>query len=64
MKEERDIYANPQTLEIPYQGSRPFLNPSVSVDVEIEVVSDTENVLTELGKLFVNACKEKKERES
>ncbi len=52
-------YANPQTLEIPYEneayptGSTLYTN----VDVEIEIDSDEEYVLTELGEMFIKACK-------
>lgn len=54
-------YANSQTLEIPYEhrednfGSTSYTN----IDLEIEIESEEEYILTELGELFIKACKEK-----
>lgn len=52
-------YAHPQTLEIPQENNSHFGGfPSyTNVDVEIEIESDEEYVLTELGEMFINACK-------
>lgn len=61
VKEEKDFFANSQTLEIPldredgYGHSRSYAN----VDLDIEVESNTEYILTELGELFIGACNEK-----
>jgi hypothetical protein len=60
VKEEKDFYANSQTLEIPYERDSEFENSHLTVDLDIEVESNIENILTELGELFFNACKEKK----
>lgn len=52
-------YANSQTLEIPYEhepehyGSTSYTN----IDLDIEIESEEEYVLTELGELFIKACK-------
>lgn len=54
-------YANSQTLEIPYEheperyGSTSYTN----IDLDIELESEEEYVLTELGELFIKACKMK-----
>src|SRR5690554_2407187 len=62
IKEIRDFYAESQTLEIPleredgYGYTRDYAN----VDLEIDMDSTTEFILTELGELFFKACKEKK----
>lgn len=54
-------YANSQTLEIPYEhepehyGSTSYTN----IDLDIELESEEEYVLTELGELFIKACKTK-----
>lgn len=53
-------YAHPQTLEIPYESDSYYGGSSTSytnVNVEIEIESDEEYVLTELGEMFINACK-------
>ena len=60
VKEEKEFYANSQTLEIP--NDRDDWNSHIRVDLDIDVDSNTENILTELGELFINACKEKKEK--
>lgn len=62
IKEIREFYAESQTLEIPietddsYGNSRSYAN----VDLDIDMDSITEFILTELGELFFKACKEKK----
>jgi len=62
IKEIREFYAESQTLEIPietddgYGNSRSYAN----VDLDIDMDSTTEFILTELGELFFKACKEKK----
>ncbi len=57
IKEEKEFYANSQTLEIP--NERDFERSYTNVDLDIEVESNTENILTELGELFICACKSK-----
>lgn len=57
VKEEKDFFANPQTLEIP--NDREYESSYINVDFDIDVESNTDNILTELGELFINACKEK-----
>lgn len=60
VKEEKEFYANSQTLEIP--NDRDEYSSYTNVDLDIEVESETENILTELGELFIDACKEKQEK--
>jgi len=55
VKEEKEFYANSQTLEIP--NDREYDRSHINVDLDIEVESNTDNILTELGELFINACK-------
>ena len=59
VKEEKDFYANSQTLEIPYEREPEYERSHLTVDLSIDVESNTDNILTELGELFINACKEK-----
>jgi hypothetical protein len=59
VKEEKDFYANSQTLEIPYEREPDYERSHLTVDLNIDVESNTDNILTELGELFINACKEK-----
>lgn len=59
VKEEKDFYANSQTLEIPYEREPTYERSHLTVDLSIDVESNTDNILTELGELFINACKEK-----
>lgn len=56
-KEEKEFYANSQTLEIP--NNREDYSSYINIDLDIDVESNTETILTELGELFINACKEK-----
>lgn len=60
VKEEKDFYANSQTLEIPYDREPEYERTHLTFDLSIDVDSNTDNILTELGEIFVNACKEKK----
>lgn len=62
VKEEKEFYANSQTLEIPNdrESDRSYIN----VDLDIDVESNTDNILTELGELFINACKVKNKSKS
>jgi hypothetical protein len=59
VKEEKDFYANSQTLEIPYERESDYERSHLTVDLNIDVESNIDNILTELGELFINACKEK-----
>ena len=58
VKEEKEFYANRQTLEIP--NDKDDTSSYISVDLDIDVDSDVTLMLTELGELFIAACKEKK----
>lgn len=55
------FFANSQTLEIPYEfddehrGRTTYSN----VDLEVDIESDEKYILTELGELFIGACKTK-----
>jgi hypothetical protein len=60
VKEEKDFYANSQTLEIPYERESEYERSHLTFDLNIDVESNTDNILTELGEIFINACKEKK----
>lgn len=61
VKEVREFYAERQTLEIPINNndSYGYSNDYANVDLEIDMDSITEYILTELGELFFKACKEK-----
>lgn len=51
-------YANSQTLEIPYESEPESYGTNyANVDLKIEIESEEEYVITELGELFVSACK-------
>ncbi len=54
-------YANSQTLEIPYENREEYYGSTsyTNVDLEIEIESEEEYILTELGELFIKACKTK-----
>jgi hypothetical protein len=56
VKSVHETYANPSTLEIPNNP----LNEYLTVDLEVEVESSDNHILTELGELFIEACTEKK----
>ncbi|MCP9765182.1 Abi-alpha family protein [Lacihabitans soyangensis] len=62
IKEIREFYAESQTLEIPIEREDGFGNSRsyANVNLDIDMDSTTEFVLTELGELFFKACKEKK----
>jgi Abortive infection alpha len=53
----QETYANSQTLEIPNDPHKEYLR----VDLEVEVESSNNHILTELGELFIDACTEKKD---
>ncbi|PZF71199.1 Abi-alpha family protein [Taibaiella soli] len=52
IKVTQETYAHPQTIEIPNQSNKEYLEVELDIDVE----SDIEHVLTELGELFIEAC--------
>ena len=58
VKEEKEFYADSQTFEIPKEN---HYNEGVwdTVKLDIDLGSIIEIVLTELGELFISACKEK-----
>lgn len=62
IKEIREFYAEGQTLEIPLEreDSYGYSRSYAKVDLDIDLDSTTEFILTELGELFFKACKEKK----
>jgi hypothetical protein len=62
IKEIREFYAESQTLEIPIETEDGYGNfrSYANVDLDIDMDSTTEFILTELGELFFKACKEKK----
>lgn len=62
VKEEKEFYANSQTLEIP--NDREYERSYINVDLDIDVESNTDYILTELGELFINACKVKQHKSS
>lgn len=60
IKEVKEFYANSQTLEIPIDpGAANYETGLVNVDLEVDVDSKTDIILTQLGELFISACKEK-----
>lgn len=61
VKEVREFYAESQTLEVPIDRNEeyPSYTTYANVDLDIDVNSTTEFILTELGELFFKACKEK-----
>jgi len=59
LKEEKDIYANPQTLKIPIDQDD--YESHASFNLEVDVRSDTKYLLTEFGELFIKVCKEKQQ---
>lgn len=52
----QETYANSQSLEIPIHQNREY----VTVDFDVELESEHQHVLTELGELFLSACTEKR----
>ncbi|WP_312820400.1 Abi-alpha family protein [Kaistella carnis] len=61
VKEIREFYAESQTLEIPISKDDGYGYSSdyANVDLQIDMESTTEFVLTQLGELFFKACAEK-----
>lgn len=62
LKEEKEFYAHSQTIEIP--NDKDEYNSYTRVDLDVDVDSTTEIILTELGELFVKACVEKNKNNS
>jgi len=62
VKEIKEFYAESQTLEVPIDRSEEYVYSTTyaNVDLDIDVNSTTEYILTELGELFFKSCKEKK----
>ncbi len=58
VKAVQETTANSQTLEIPRHHDDDF-DDYVRVDVNIDIESNIEHILTELGELFIEACMEK-----
>ena len=59
VKLTQETYANSQTLEIPKENS---LHNYVRVDLDIDIESEIHHIITELGKLFIEACTEKRKK--
>lgn len=61
VKEVKEFYAESQTLEVPIDRNEEYSSYTTyaNVDLDIDVNSTTEFILTELGELFFKACKEK-----
>lgn len=61
IKEIKEFFAESQTLEIPLERDigLGYTKDYANVDLDIDVESITEFILTELGELFFKACKEK-----
>ena len=58
VKLTQETYANPQTIEIPSDHDQEYL----SIKLDIEVESNLEHIMTELGKLFIEACTDKSKK--
>lgn len=58
VKAIQETIANSQTLEIPQRRNDDYydVHDYVSVDVEIDLESNVEHIMTELGELFIDAC--------
>ncbi len=61
VKSTQETYANSQTLEIPKHDEYKQ-EEYVRVDVDIEIESNLEHIMTELGELFIDACTEKNKK--
>lgn len=61
VKSTQETYANSQTLEIPKHDEY-RQEEYVRVDVDIEIESKIEHIMTELGELFIDACTEKNKK--
>jgi len=64
LKEVKEFYANSQTLKIPSDPNDRIENSGYfNVNLDVDVESDTEIILTSLCELFIIACKEKQEKQ-
>jgi len=62
LKEVKEFYANSQTLKIPIDpDDRSDYSGYYNLNLDVDVESDTEIILTSLCELFIIACKEKQE---
>jgi hypothetical protein len=60
LKEVKEFYASSQPLKIPVDPNDRIENSGYfNVELDIDVDSNIDIVITELCELFVNACKEK-----
>lgn len=64
VKEEKEFFANSQTLEIPINKDDEYGYSMGYTHVDLDVDSNTEHILTELGELFISACKDKQIKNS
>jgi len=55
IKEVHETYADTQTLEIPNSQEDSYLNVKFDIDIQ----SNMEIIITELGEMFIKACSEK-----
>lgn len=64
VKEEKEFFANSQTLEIPLDRDDGFgySKSYANIDLDIDVESNTDYILTQLGELFISACKIKQKK--
>lgn len=62
IKEVKEFYANAQPVEIPNHTTRglAFLKPKTQLNITVDLESETQYFITELGEMFIQACKEKK----
>ena len=59
IKEDKDVYAKPQTINIPIDQDD--YESYASFNLEVDVRSETKYLLTEFGELFIKVCKEKQQ---
>ena len=52
-------FADTQTLEIPYENDPEYSGRTTytNIDLDIDIISEEEYVITELGEMFISACK-------
>jgi len=63
LKEVKEFYASSQPLKIPVDPNDRFEHSGYfDVDLDIDVDSNTDIIITELCELFISACKEKQEK--
>lgn len=59
VKLTQETFANSQTLEIPKENT---IHNYVQVDLDIDIESKINHIVTELGQLFIEACTEKRKK--